>query len=102
MSCFGCEAKVKKDLTKVENVTVVKVSKEKKEAIIEMSKHIKLNVLQEALGGKDSKYQISESNNDLKEEVTQKSCCSTDNKEPSNNQTNTQFTCPIHAEIIQD
>ncbi|MBU2019084.1 MAG: heavy metal translocating P-type ATPase [Bacteroidetes bacterium] len=62
MTCSGCENKVQSDLEKVDNVLFVKVSKEKNEAIIEMSKHIELVVLQDALGGKDSKYQISISN----------------------------------------
>ncbi len=143
MTCSGCEAKVKKDLLNIENVTEVAVSKEDKAATIIMSKHIELNVLQNALGGKDSKYQITLSVNSSKE-VVQKSCCSTGEKEHKqeeikhNHQAgkyycpmhcegdkvydkagdcpvcgmdlvqqptviqNTQYTCPMHPEIIQD
>ncbi len=36
MTCSGCEAKVKKDLSNVENVTQVEVSKEEKQAKIVM------------------------------------------------------------------
>ena len=50
MTCSGCEAKVKKDLLNVEHITEVAVSKEDKAATIIMSKHIELNVLQNALG----------------------------------------------------
>ena len=144
MTCSGCEAKVKKDLLAVENITDVQVSKEDKEVIISMSKHVELPVLQQALGGKDSQYQIALPNSHSKEENTSKSCCSIDKskqhanhkshkhqpgkyycpmqcegdkvydkpgdcpvcgmdlvKEPSQYHT-TQYTCPMHPEVIQD
>ena len=143
MTCSGCENKVQTGLTKAENVTQVKVSKENSEAIIEMSKHVELSVLQEALGGKDSKYQISLPNANPKVEE-KSSCCTTDNKSHNANPQkqnhpagkyycpmhcegdkvydkagdcpvcgmdlvqqptviqNTQYTCPMHPEIIQD
>ena len=59
MTCLGCEATVKSNLLKVKNITDVIVSKENKEAIITMSEHVELPTLQDALGGKKSKYQIS-------------------------------------------
>jgi copper chaperone CopZ len=80
MTCSGCETKVKKDLSNVENVTEVEVSKEDKKVSIIMSKHVEIEVLQNALGGKESKYQISLPINNSKE-VVQKSCCSTGEKE---------------------
>lgn len=143
MTCSGCEAKVKKDLSNVEHVTEVAVSKEDKAATIIMSKHVEIEVLQNALGGKDSKYQITLSDNSSKE-VVQKSCCSTGKKEHKHEEIkhnhqagkyycpmhcegdkvydkagdcpvcgmdlvqqptviqNTQYTCPMHPEIIQD
>jgi len=143
MTCSGCEAKVKKDLLNVEHVTEVAVSKEDKAATIIMSKHVEIEVLQNALGGKDSKYQITLSDNSSKE-VVQKSCCSTGEKEHKHEEIkhnhqagkyycpmhcegdkvydkagdcpvcgmdlvqqptviqNTQYTCPMHPEIIQD
>lgn len=143
MTCSGCEAKVKKDLSNVEHVTEVAVSKEDKAATIIMSKHVEIEVLQNALGGKDSKYQITLSDNSSKE-VVQKSCCSTGEKEHKHEEIkhnhqagkyycpmhcegdkvydkagdcpvcgmdlvkqptviqNTQYTCPMHPEIIQD
>ena len=143
MTCSGCEAKVKKDLSNVEHVTEVAVSKEDKAATIIMSKHVEIEVLQNALGGKDSKYQITLSDNSSKE-VVQKSCCSTGEKEHKHEEIkhnhqagkyycpmhcegdkvydkagdcpvcgmdlvqqptviqNTQYTCPMHPEIVQD
>ena len=143
MTCSGCEAKVKKDLSNVEHVTEVAVSKEDKAATIIMSKHVEIEVLQNALGGKDSKYQITLSDNSSKE-VVQKSCCSTGEKKHKHEEIkhnhqagkyycpmhcegdkvydkagdcpvcgmdlvqqptviqNTQYTCPMHPEIIQD
>ncbi|NHN24661.1 copper-translocating P-type ATPase [Flavobacterium jejuense] len=101
MTCSGCEAKVKKDLSTVENITDVEVSKEDKKAKITMSKHVELNVLQESIGGKDSKYQISLPNSHSKEEVTPNSCCSTDKKEQYSHQHNHQpgkYYCPMHCE----
>ncbi len=79
MTCSGCEAKVKKDLSNAENVTEVEVFKEDKKVSIIMSKHVEIEVLQNALGGKESKYQISLPINNSKE-VVQKSCCSTGEK----------------------
>jgi len=79
MTCSGCEAKVKNELSNVENVTEAEVSKENKRAIITMTKHVELDVLQNALGGKDSKYQISLP--DSQSQITPKTnCCSTDKK----------------------
>lgn len=102
MTCSGCENKVLTDLAKIENVTQVKVSKENSEAIIEMSKHVELSVLQEALGGKDSKYQISLPNANPKVEE-KSSCCSTENKSHNSNHQKQnhpagKYYCPMHCE----
>ncbi len=59
MTCTSCEAKVKSSLLMVENITNVEVSKNENSATISMEKHIALDKLQLALGGKASKYQIS-------------------------------------------
>ena len=102
MTCSGCEAKVQKDLAKVQNISKVEVSKDNKEAIIEMTEHVSLSVLQEALGGITSKYQISLPN--THSETNQKSdCCSTSNKEhkPQEQIHNHQagnYYCPMHCE----
>ncbi|HEX8576219.1 MAG TPA: MauE/DoxX family redox-associated membrane protein [Flavobacterium sp.] len=59
MTCGGCEAKVKSYLAAVPGVTAVEVNRANATVIITMSYHIAVDTLQEALGGKDSKYQIT-------------------------------------------
>lgn len=102
MTCSGCEAKVKNELSNVENVTEAEVSKENKRAIITMTKHVELDVLQNALGGKDCKYQISLS--DSQSQITPKTnCCSTDKKEHKSHEHKHisqpgKYYCPMHCE----
>jgi copper chaperone CopZ len=70
MTCSGCENKVKSNLLVLPEITAVEVSKDNHSATISMDKHIGLDVLQQALGGKDSKYQISPvSHNEMVEEA---------------------------------
>jgi len=59
MTCGNCEAKVKSSLMMVENVTGVEVSKTDNSATITMDRHIAISDFQKALGGPESKYQIS-------------------------------------------
>jgi copper chaperone CopZ len=58
MTCGSCEAKVKSSLLSLPDITSVEVSKDTNSAIISMDKHISLADLQQAIGGKESKYQI--------------------------------------------
>jgi len=70
MTCDSCEAKVKGGLLGLPDVTSVDVSKEKKTVVISMEKHISIGSLQEALGGKDSRYQLSaKEHNELSEQA---------------------------------
>lgn len=62
MTCNKCEAKVKSNLLTLPDVTEVKVSHETNTATITMEKHISLSSFQKALGGAESKYQISATN----------------------------------------
>lgn len=62
MTCAGCEAKVKQYLMGLPDIGAVEVSKDTHSATIHMDKHVPLNVLQQALGGKESKYQITAPN----------------------------------------
>ncbi|MDO7171132.1 heavy metal translocating P-type ATPase [Mariniflexile sp. AS56] len=103
MTCSGCEAKVQGDLAQVENVLQVHVSKEKKEAVIEMHKHVSLGVFQDALGGTGSKYQISIPGAEPSKKEEKTSCCSTQNKEHKHTATPHKhaagkFYCPMHCE----
>lgn len=63
MTCGGCENKVKSNLLVLPDVTSVEVSKDTNSATISMDKHIGLDILQQALGGSESKYQISATHN---------------------------------------
>ncbi len=59
MTCAGCEAKVNSLLSTVPGITAVKVSKENQSAELSMDQHVSTAALQTALGGNESKYQIS-------------------------------------------
>ncbi|RZK47185.1 MAG: heavy-metal-associated domain-containing protein, partial [Pedobacter sp.] len=59
MTCSGCESKVKSSLLILPDVNGVEVSKDSNTATITMDKHIGIGELQTALGGSDSKYQIT-------------------------------------------
>jgi copper chaperone CopZ/uncharacterized membrane protein YphA (DoxX/SURF4 family) len=59
MTCGNCEAKVKSSLLMLPDVTAVEVSKDTQTATITMDTHISLSDLQKAMGGAESKYQIS-------------------------------------------
>ncbi|MFF5383480.1 heavy-metal-associated domain-containing protein [Pedobacter suwonensis] len=70
MTCSSCENKVKSNLLVLPEITAVEVSKDNHSATISMDKHIGLDTLQQALGGIDSKYQISPvSHNEMVEEA---------------------------------
>ncbi|WP_029281646.1 heavy-metal-associated domain-containing protein [Pedobacter sp. R20-19] len=70
MTCSGCENKVKNNLLILPDVSSVEVSKEASSATISMDKHISLDALQQALGGQESKYQISDATpNEVVEET---------------------------------
>ncbi|WP_421945679.1 heavy-metal-associated domain-containing protein [Pedobacter sp.] len=70
MTCGGCENKVKSNLWVLPDVTSVEVSKDTNSATISMDKHIGLDTLQQALGGAESKYQITaNSHSELVEET---------------------------------
>jgi heavy metal translocating P-type ATPase len=101
MTCSGCESKVQTDLSKEENVIAVKVSKADKEAVIEMSEPISIEILQNALGGKNSKYQITIS--DSKKETKSENCSSSDksdnkNQNHSHQHQSGKYYCPMHCE----
>lgn len=70
MTCGGCEMGVKSKLLKLPEITSVDLSKDTNSATISMTQHIAIHDLQEAIGGNNSKYQITTSHqNDTVEEV---------------------------------
>ena len=58
MTCNGCRSHVEQTLSKVEGVTSASVNLEKKEATIEMEKHIPIEKFQEALKKDGGSYSI--------------------------------------------
>ena len=101
MTCSGCETKVKSDLSKVGNITQVEI--ENKQAIITMSSHVDLDILQEALGGKNSKYQISLPNITGVPSKSKTDCCATNIKAvkshaPRHSNLPGTYYCPMHCE----
>jgi cation transport ATPase len=59
MTCSSCESKVKSKLLSLTEIITAEVSQANQNAVITMDEHIPLSKLQDALGGKDAKYQIS-------------------------------------------
>ena len=59
MTCNGCRSHVEQTLSEIENVSKASVNLEKGEAVIEMEKHIPLDVFQKALKDDGGRYTIS-------------------------------------------
>jgi len=70
MTCESCEVKVKSRLLAMPDVQSAAVSKEQGTVTITMEKHIPLSELQTALGGRESRYQISAPNHSEAAEQT--------------------------------
>lgn len=90
MTCNGCRNHVESILSKVEGVTSASVDLEKREAIIEMDKHITIEEFQEALENDGDRYSIHphgehDQSSKKKEE------------KPKGKGTGT-FYCPMHCE----
>ena len=132
MTCNGCRSHVEETLSKVDDVSNVKVNLEKSEAIIEMQSHISIEIFQKALKDDGGRYSIHKQgkhqpNKEKKQEQpkgkgTDTFYCpmhceedKTYNKagdcpvcgmdlveERSLTTTSSQFTCPMHPEIIKD
>ncbi|MGK0175893.1 MAG: Cu+-exporting ATPase [Ulvibacter sp.] len=132
MTCNGCANHVEESLLRVEGVLNVAVNLEKAEATIEMEHHISIEKLQTALINDGGTYSIhvSGKHHDHKTTKTEKPkgkgtgtfyCpmhCERDKvyeeagncpvcgmdlvEEVSMASTKTQFTCPMHPEIVKD
>ncbi len=129
MSCEGCKTHVEESLKDVENVEEVVVDLKSESAEIEMTKHVELKDLQKALKG--SVYQIefpeavdaTPQKTVTKETVTGNTeyycpmhcegdktydqpgdcpVCGMDLVEQPKQKQKTQYTCPMHPEIVQD
>ena len=129
MTCNGCRSHVEETLSKVEGISMVDVNLEKAEATIEMKSHIPIERFQEALkndGGTYSIHKSGEHHHAKEEEPKGKGTgtfycpmhCEGDKtynkagdcpvcgmdliEERSITSKSTQFTCPMHPEIIKD
>lgn len=103
-SCSGCENTIKERLSKIPEITNVEFSANRNQISISMSKHIEIDDLQNALGGKESKYQISVFDAHQQTE-TKPSCCSSGNHEHQHMQMSTpvsaapgKYYCPMQCE----
>lgn len=132
MTCNGCRSHVEETLSKVDDVSNVKVNLEKSEAIIEMQSHISIEIFQKAFKDDGGRYSIHKQgehqpNKEKKQEQPKDKgtgtfyCpmhCEKDKiynkagdcpvcgmdlvEERSLTTTSSQFTCPMHPEIIKD
>ena len=131
MTCKGCQSHVQKTLSDVSGVTHVDVSLEGKSASIEMEKHIPLATFKAALDKDGGKYGIGMPNEkmDVKPQKTASSkessnakyycpmhcegdkmydkegncpVCGMDLVPQANVVSGSQYTCPMHPEVIED
>ena len=90
MTCNGCRNHVEETLSKIDGVNSVQVDLEKKEAIIQMDKHIHLEVFQKALQEEGGRYSIFLAGEEDKEEQPKKA--------PKRENGNGVYYCPMHCE----
>ncbi len=132
MTCNGCRSHVEETLSKVDGVSNVNVNLEKSESTIEMEQHIAIETFQKALrddGGGYSIHKQGEHQNTKEEKqehpkgkgtgtfycpmhcegdktynkVADCPVCGMDLVEEKNlTSVSTQFTCPMHPEIVKD
>jgi len=131
MTCNGCRKHVQKTLSEVQGIINVQVNLEEKTAIIEMEKHVPLETFRDALEKDGGKYSIgmvhelmvekpkeahiSQPNNNGKyncpmhcegEKMYDKAgdcpVCGMDLVQQAGSSQPAEYTCPMHAEIIQD
>jgi Cu2+-exporting ATPase len=131
MTCNGCRSHVEKTLGEVPGVVKAEVNLEEKSANIEMEKHIPLEVFKTALVNDGGKYEIGMSD-ELMEEVPKEKhiskptndgkyycpmhcegdkmydkegdcpVCGMDLVQQASVSKSTQYTCPMHPEIVED
>ena len=91
MSCNGCKSHVTEALSEIENIQDVSVSLEEGTAEIQMSEHVELETLQEALNDLSGNYSIQLPGDHSHHEHPKK-----ENKKKQNG--NGVFYCPMHCE----
>ena len=73
MTCSGCEKKIKSNLLSVSGINAVELSSVTNTATISMDKNISIETLQQAIGGSNSKYTISEKKSVVVPELAKRS-----------------------------
>ncbi|MBL1279349.1 MAG: heavy metal translocating P-type ATPase [Fluviicola sp.] len=94
MTCTGCKTNVEDALSNLQEVTSVTANLKDESVEVEMSSHVPLEKLQEAIMKAGLHYTIEMPSQEKKDA----SCCSTDEKNP----VAPQYTCPMHPEVLQD
>ncbi|CAM1368681.1 Copper-exporting P-type ATPase A [Tenacibaculum sediminilitoris] len=131
MTCNGCRSHVEETLSKVSGVSKVTVDLKKSEAVIEMNKHISIEVFQKALKNDGGRYSIHkvEERHHIKEKKKEKGVgtgtfycpmqcegdktydkpgdcpvCGMDLVEEQKAEINTvqEWTCPMHPEVVKE
>jgi Cu+-exporting ATPase len=132
MTCNGCRSHVEETLSKMDGVSKATVNLEKAEATIEMKHHIPIETFQEALkkdGGKYSIHRPGEHNHHSEAKAKPESqgngngvfycpmhcegdktydkagdcpVCGMDLVQQASVVNSSQYTCPMHPEIIED
>lgn len=101
ITCDGCVAKVKEKLLSNSEISEVQIDKKSGLAEISMHHHVELDAMQTAIGGKESKYQISTTTESFPQE--QKTCCSVDEHQKERKKNNVKiepgkYYCPMFCE----
>jgi Cu2+-exporting ATPase len=94
MTCNGCRGHVEQTLSEVEGITNASVNLEKAEAVIEMEKHIPLEVFEKALEDDGGRYSISLPDD---AEAAKKHKEKKEEKRAKQSSSGT-FYCPMHCE----
>ncbi|MCB0501409.1 MAG: copper-translocating P-type ATPase [Bacteroidetes bacterium] len=131
MTCNGCRNHVEQILSAIDGVKAVEVDLQKKEAVVEMDKHIHLEVFQKALAEDGGRYSIVMPGDDEEhvhhhppkqqngngvyycpmhcegektyDQPGDCPVCGMDLVEQAGSKTTTgQYTCPMHPEIVRD
>jgi P-type Cu+ transporter len=127
MTCVGCETSVEDALSSLKEITKVTTNLKKEEAVIEMTTDVSVEKLQETLlkAGLHYTIEMPGAKNHAEEKPEEEgngvfycpmkcegdktydeagSCpvCGMFLKEQTNSDANTQYTCPMHPEIIED
>lgn len=131
MTCNGCRNHVQESLSEIQGVSKVEVNLEEKSASIEMEKHIPLEVFKTALENDGGKYSIGMLNETMVEKPKEKHISKPDNNgkyycpmhcegdkmydkegncpvcgmdlvKQASILNAVKYTCPMHAEIVED